>query len=40
MSSRPFDPVAHARAMRAGGFWVDRHYDEFIACLLYTSRCV
>ena len=31
MSSRPFDPVAHARAMRAGGFWVDRHYDEFIA---------
>ena len=25
-----FDPVAHAKAMRAGGFWVDKTYDEFL----------
>jgi cyclohexanecarboxylate-CoA ligase len=26
-----FDPVAHAKAMRAGGFWVDKTYDEFLS---------
>ena len=25
-----FDPAAHARAMRAGGFWPDRNFDEFL----------
>ena len=25
-----FDPAAHARAMRAGGFWPDRTFDEFL----------
>jgi cyclohexanecarboxylate-CoA ligase len=32
-----FDPLAHARAMRAGGFWVDRHYDEFIVATAGAS---
>lgn len=27
---RSFDPVAHAGAMRAGGFWPDRGFDEFL----------
>jgi cyclohexanecarboxylate-CoA ligase len=26
-----FDSAAHARAMRAGGFWPDRSFDEFLA---------
>ena len=26
-----FDPTAHARAMRDGGFWPDRNFDEFLA---------
>lgn len=30
MSGPHFDPVAHANAMRAGGFWVDKTYDEFL----------
>ncbi|WP_368855671.1 AMP-binding protein, partial [Acinetobacter baumannii] len=30
MSERRFDPVAHARAMRASGFWVDKSFDEFL----------
>ena len=25
-----FDPVAHARDMRSGGFWPDRSFDEFL----------
>lgn len=25
-----FDPVAHAKAMREGGFWIDKNYDEFL----------
>ena len=25
-----FDPAAHARAMRAGGYWTDRTFDEFL----------
>ena len=25
-----FDPAAHAKAMRDGGFWVDKNYDEFL----------
>src|ERR1700704_4727278 len=30
MSENQFDPVAHARSMRAGGFWVDKSFDEFL----------
>ena len=30
MSENRFDPVAHARAMRATGFWVDKSFDEFL----------
>jgi cyclohexanecarboxylate-CoA ligase len=25
-----FDPVVHAKAMRAAGFWIDKNYDEFL----------
>lgn len=30
MSENRFDSVAHARAMRASGFWVDKSFDEFL----------
>ena len=30
MSGTRFDPVAHAKAMRADGFWIDKSYDEFL----------
>jgi cyclohexanecarboxylate-CoA ligase len=30
MTGTRFDPVAHAKAMRAGGFWIDKSYDEFL----------
>ena len=30
MAGTRFDPVAHAKAMREGGFWVDKTYDEFL----------
>src|SRR5260221_14173697 len=30
MSENRFDPAAHARSMRAGGFWVDKSFDEFL----------
>src|SRR6202011_639343 len=30
MSENRFDPAAHARSMRAGGFWVDKNFDEFL----------
>ena len=30
MTGTRFDPVAHAKAMRDGGFWVDKNYDEFL----------
>lgn len=30
MSESRFDPVAHARAMRVSGFWVDKSFDEFL----------
>ena len=30
MAATRFDPVAHAKAMRAAGFWIDRNYDEFL----------
>jgi cyclohexanecarboxylate-CoA ligase len=30
MADRRFDPVAHARAMRAEGYWVDKTFDELL----------
>jgi cyclohexanecarboxylate-CoA ligase len=30
MTGTRFDPVAHAKAMREGDFWIDKSYDEFI----------
>ena len=30
MTGTRFDPAAHAKAMRDGGFWVDKNYDEFL----------
>lgn len=30
MTAGRFDPAAHARALRAGGFWPDIPYDEFL----------
>jgi cyclohexanecarboxylate-CoA ligase len=30
MAAARFDPVAHAKSMRAAGFWIDRNYDEFL----------
>jgi cyclohexanecarboxylate-CoA ligase len=31
MADRSFDPVEHARAVRANGFWLDKTFDEFLA---------
>src|SRR4030081_744902 len=30
MSEHHFDPVAHARSMRASGFWIHKSFDEFL----------
>ena len=30
MSAQTFDSIAHAAAMRAGGFWLDRTVDEYL----------
>ena len=30
MTGMRFDPAAHAKAMREGGYWVDKNYDEFL----------
>ena len=30
MTAGDFDPAAHAKAMREGGFWVDKTYDDFL----------
>jgi len=30
MTGTRFDAVAHAKAMREGGFWIDKSYDEFL----------
>jgi cyclohexanecarboxylate-CoA ligase len=30
MTGTRFDPVAHAKAMREGGYWIDKSYDEFL----------
>src|ERR1700737_973811 len=39
MSENRFDPAAHARSMRAGGFWVDKNVDQFLqATIAATPR--
>jgi len=30
MTTQAFDPIAHARDMRDGGFWLDRTVDEYL----------
>src|SRR5258705_558780 len=30
MSEHQFAPAAHARSMRASGFWIDKSFDEFL----------
>jgi cyclohexanecarboxylate-CoA ligase len=30
MPEKRFDPVAHAKSMRAAGFWIDKNYDEYL----------
>ncbi len=30
MTKHSFDPASHARAMRDGGFWVDRYFDDLL----------
>jgi cyclohexanecarboxylate-CoA ligase len=30
MGGTRFDPVAHAKGMRRGGFWIDKNYDGFL----------
>jgi len=34
MTEMRFDPSAHAKAMRAGGYWIDKSYDEFLARII------
>ena len=37
MSENKFDPVAHARSMRNGGFWIDKDFDEFLQQTIAAS---
>src|SRR5713226_1966357 len=37
MSENRFDPAAHARSMRAGGFWVDKNFDEFLQATIAAT---
>jgi cyclohexanecarboxylate-CoA ligase len=37
MSEKKFDPVAHARSMRDGGFWIDKNFDEFLQQTIAAS---
>jgi cyclohexanecarboxylate-CoA ligase len=37
MNENRFDAVAHARSMRAQGFWVDRSFDEFLQRTISAS---
>src|SRR5260370_965094 len=37
MTDRGFDPVAHARAVRASGFWLDKPFDEFLATTIAAT---
>jgi cyclohexanecarboxylate-CoA ligase len=37
MTDRGFDPVAHARAVRAGGFWLDKTFDEFLTATIAAT---
>jgi cyclohexanecarboxylate-CoA ligase len=37
MSGARFDAKAHAKAMREGGFWIDRNYDEFLGATISAT---
>ena len=37
MSKNRFDPAAHARSMRAGGFWIDKNFDEFLQATIAAT---
>src|ERR1700738_2767910 len=37
MSEHQFDPAAHARSMRASGFWIDKSFDEFLQQTVATA---
>ena len=37
MSENRFDPAAHARSMRTGGFWVDKNFDEFLQATIEAT---
>ena len=37
MSENRFDPAAHARSMRAGGFWVDKNFDQFLQATIAAT---
>jgi cyclohexanecarboxylate-CoA ligase len=37
MTDRGFDPVAHARAVRASGFWLDKTFDEFLTTTIAAT---
>ena len=37
MTVQAFDPVAHGRAMRAGGYWLDRTIDEYLAAAVAAA---
>jgi cyclohexanecarboxylate-CoA ligase len=37
MTDRGFDPLAHARAVRAGGFWLDKTFDEFLTARIAAT---
>src|ERR1700748_3268452 len=37
MGEMRFDPAAHAKAMRADGFWIDKSYDEFLQSAIARS---
>jgi cyclohexanecarboxylate-CoA ligase len=39
MADPCFDPVAHAEAMWAAGFWIDKNYDEFLQRWIANSPC-
>jgi cyclohexanecarboxylate-CoA ligase len=37
MNDLSFDPVAHARTVRAGGFWIDKTFDEFLTATIAAT---
>jgi cyclohexanecarboxylate-CoA ligase len=37
MADRRFNPVAHAQAARASGFWLDKTFDEFLTATIAAT---